>query len=63
MTERMQIDLWENKQISTSRAEGYRWPPQFAEDVERGLTDALRRRQALLAELGSSQVASWHSAR
>jgi hypothetical protein len=57
MMEHMQIDLWETKQISTSKAEGYRWPPQFADDVERGLTDALRRRQALLAELGSSDGA------
>jgi hypothetical protein len=51
MMEHIQIDLWDNKQISTSQAEGYPWPAQFADDVERGLTGALRQRQALLAEL------------
>jgi hypothetical protein len=53
--ENIQIDLWEKRQISTLNIEGFSWPYTFPQDVERGLNEALRRRQEILSELQPAQ--------
>jgi hypothetical protein len=55
MMEKIQIDLWEQERIGTENVEGFGWPHAFSDDVQRGLREALRRRQAILSELQPAQ--------
>ncbi|MFM0351702.1 hypothetical protein [Paraburkholderia sp. RL17-347-BIC-D] len=51
--ENIQITLWNDKKISTLKAEGIKWPGQFQLDVQFGLHRCMQRYEALLEELRS----------
>lgn len=51
MMENIQISLWNERGIDTSRVSGIRWPAEFPKDVEAGLQAAMNRYEELLAEL------------
>jgi hypothetical protein len=51
MMEHIQIGLWTERQVDTSAVAGISWDNAFAEDVERGLRDAIRRHDEIVEEL------------
>lgn len=51
MQEKVQLDLWRNLQVDTSRLKGIPFPEQFSQDIRSGLAQKMREYDAALREL------------